>query len=1715
MKISKNQTIVRKITIGTPIAYVRPYVPFDSTQVGVTIRDLVDSSYVQARQQDIFRDSAFVTDIVDQVYIQTLDRFRDSIEFLDSAEAIKLIDSAHINARIDLDPFLDSIEVRDLIDSAHINARIDLDPFLDSAEVRALTAPLYLDSTETISLINLNVDSTFIDNLVGYKYLDSIEADSAYVQSRQYYFTSLVESSDGTMVISNNLVPDQPGTYGLGTFTTPFKDLFLSGNTLTIGAVAISTDSNNNITLSTVDSLGNPEKVLGGVVTFDSSQSSFDIKQIIDSAYVQERQVDFFRDSAFVTNIVNDVYIKTVEQLSANLELLDSTEAKALIDSYVNTLFINDRVGHLYLDSTETKALIDSYVDTQFIDDRVGHLYLDSIEARDVINADYIDSIIGSKYLDSIEAKVLIDSTYVDQIIGNKYLDSIEAKVLIDSTYIDGVVGYKYLDSVEAKVLIDSNYVQERQYYFDNIREDENGFIRLNNHVIPEDGKTIYLGGHNNRFGGIFAKFGVFGANTVYVGNIGLSADGGSFSITDTQFDSFGFPLPPDSDVPVRKIITVDSSGGSDFDFTKIVDSSYIDRIIGYKYLDSIEVDAAFIDARVRHLYLDSVETKALIDSYVDTQFIDNRVGHLYMDSIEVLTMVDSAYVQARQVDFFRDSSFVTSIVDDVYIQARDRFRDSLEFMDSAEVIELVDSQYIENRIGTNFIQNITTVGVPADGDFVDGAINAQHPEKLETGMTVADGLDYLNEVILNVHKNSYVQNVTFNADKTSGGAGLLVTLNLEFEGNADLFDVDFGDGTVIENTSNTIVQHVYNTNEGSPFTVKVTAKNSNGSGAGAQAELERENYIIIFTANPEVSFKAYDNETGGSEISFWNDGDTVYFENTTTNTDIQGVEVRYTWDWGDSTPNDIVLSDSDAGGVLGPRIAHKFTAQANADVKRDVSLVLTLHSTADPAVIPTGDENQYKIYDVHTVSIGTSTAAIGINSQASNGYNITLVNNSSEEIGSFTDFGNQFKYTFGDGDTELVNVGSNNSGDQGRAINHLYSLSEADQANGVSQQYTAKLELLTGHTLSPFTSNEITFTVEPEVRVTLLAEAETISQAAGDTTTTLYNGDDLDGNDRRLINFTADHQNATSFTFKRNGNSISTGQPSYQHRETSVGNINISVEVEGEPGIINQSADDQLVFEMKAVPPRPAGLDTRQLQWSTRTQYRDPHLCGNYTQAPLRASAPAPGTDLENNLYLYKPTEPVASTDVIQNVGTSNPSDFVQLGHSSTQLVNNITFVGDNTDVKSNGALTVSAVRDANAFNNTYPARFYNVFDVGVELGSSQIGIYSNTLSEWFLKNTADGVEKYSNSVFIVTDDLANCSIVDTGIIQEGNPGNLRFASGIRYYNTDGTIEVINGTAENITGQAFYGPADRDDVVQVTYNTAVDGTGNPLGSTTKGVGWSSILQPTELDNGVPVADIGRGSKYSLKGYVISLTGSNVKSRAQLKWRINSPINVSTYKTFPQTVNMWSGSYQGVNELSIPVSTSLGGTYSDNGIRILDFVSDQTDTPSFTSSTDYYTNDPYTSQYVAPTSYPQALVKYGLIEHDTVDYQQVVPAGPDRSAQAGSQYFTFAFRRTQVANFGIRIKASGISSLRIATPGTTMDGWGDATVQYEGVGVPTLNGTNGCAITGGDIIPVNTSINSTYNMTLGEENLSNSTGNVCLIHIGLQSGQSIEILEIV
>ena len=196
---------------------------------------------------------------------------------------------------------------------------------------------------------------------------------------------------------------------------------------------------------------------------------------------------------------------------------------------------------------------------------------------------------------------------------------------------------------------------------------------------------------------------------------------------------------------------------------------------------------------------------------------------------------------------------------------------------------------------------------------------------------------------------------------------------------------------------------------------------------------------------------------------------------------------------------------------------------------------------------------------------------------------------------------------------------------------------------------------------------------------------------------------------------------------------------------------------------------------------------------------------------------------------------------------------------------------------------------------------------------------------------------------------------------------------------------------------------------------------------------------------------------------------------------------------------------------------------------MFNFSGDTTDTPSFTGSTNFYTNSLYSeSSDPGVSGTKEATIRLGVLKHDVTDYSSgYLPVGPDRSGDTGTQYFTFAFRRVAVANFDLTITSTtGISGCWIAAPGSAIDsssglnGWLDTSVTYAGAGIPGSdtgnggNGSNGCAFTAGDRILTGTSLSGGKTLTLGSENMSNSTGNVVLVRIALASGQSVTAISV-
>jgi hypothetical protein len=382
------------------------------------------------------------------------------------------------------------------------------------------------------------------------------------------------------------------------------------------------------------------------------------------------------------------------------------------------------------------------------------------------------------------------------------------------------------------------------------------------------------------------------------------------------------------------------------------------------------------------------------------------------------------------------------------------------------------------------------------------------------------------------------------------------------------------------------------------------------------------------------------------------------------------------------------------------------------------------------------------------------------------------------------------------------------------------------------------------------------------------------------------------------------------------------------------------------------------------------------------------------------------------------------------------------------------------------------------------------------------------------------------TNTVKFVKDNLtATPTISATGSIAQGNAGTFRYISGIPYYNSGSPTLTLSGvTISNLVGQCH---TNQTNIVEVDDGSNQEGTSSNAITDTDYTYAQIDGSTTMLDSGVPKVDIGTSSAYAIGNLTVPITSSSVRTISRVKTRARNVNGISAYGSDVATnVQVHTAAQSGISEIAVAVSDSLGSVFDDDGVRIYNFKDETADNPAFSGSTNFYTNQPYTEALTISTiGIKESIIRLGVIKFDQTNFSSgYLPAGPDRSSSPAKQYFTFAFRRQTTANFNITIASSGIAGLWIAAPGTGIDstsginGWLKADTAFAGSGVPGSgtggNGSDGCAETTGDRIIASTSLSGSYTMTLGEENLSNATGNVALIRIALTSGQSVTSLSI-
>ena len=1006
------------------------------------------------------------------------------------------------------------------------------------------------------------------------------------------------------------------------------------------------------------------------------------------------------------------------------------------------------------------------------------------------------------------------------------------------------------------------------------------------------------------------------------------------------------------------------------------------------------------------------------------------------------------------------------------------------------------------------------TLGTPTDGDLTDGAYDGW-----TTSTTLTDSIDDLNQITLNVANSTFVGSADFSSNILAGASPMTVAFTHSVIGNATQYLWDFGDG----NTSTSAnPSHTYSNVSGGQFTVSFTAYNSDGTyagniDAGAKGSADNEtktNYITLYTPNPIPAFTITD--------------DTVDSASNVTLTNGSQYATNYQLDWGDGSGN---VNPGDSWTT----IDNAYT-NSGGDERYTITLY-GISTTAGPANVTVSTTDTVDVFSTHTTTFTSNTVRV-VNEESTSGGVVEFENTTATDPGTTATFGagQKYRWTWGDGDVANVDIQSGLAGNPGANITHTFALSGAQQSAGTTATFDVQLETLNGHTASPFVAGaNITVTVEPDVRANFTGTAVTTSDRKGDNQYDLYAGTDNNGNNRALARFTNTSQNADSYVYdwgdsSANSNVTEDGASSgsigatidHDYTGETAGGTNYTVDfiASGTPDTLAQTDSESLVFQLNDVPSAPSNLSSFALTLADSVQGTSPLLAASFTDNS--ASNPLSAGDSVATTTARRYTSGTIDTNVVNNAYNGLSGTLTaNINGSASGSKSFSTATGENGTFTS---LVVSGQLDAHdsISSSTYPTGFYQTFDAKI---TQALASYSVGVNDQRLEHSSTGNTNY---VAVVYDDLtATPTFGSTGTLSEGTGGTKRYISGIPYYNTGSPTLTLSGvTINDLVGQTY---TNQTNIVEVDPGTNAEGTSSSAIANEDYTYANIDGAVTMLSGGIPIADTGTSSAYAIGNLTIDVTSSSVRTIETPQIRARNVNGVSGYSNLDKKIQVHTASQSGINELVIPVSDSLGATYDDDGIRIADFISETTDTPSFNGATNFYTNDPYSeSSDPGVSGTREATIRLGVLQHDTTDYSTgYLPVGPDRSADTGTQYFTFAFRRSTMANFDISItSSSGITGMWIAAPGTAIDsasgsnGWLDTTAQYAGAGVPGANtgsggnGSDGCALTGADVVPTGTSLSSSYTMTLGTENGSNATGNVILVRIALASGESITALSV-
>jgi hypothetical protein len=444
--------------------------------------------------------------------------------FLDSAEAINLIDSSYVQARQDYAYASLTGAPTNVSQFANDAGYLTAATTVDSAEVQSIidsdfaqrTTDELAEGSSNLYYTTARADSDFDIRLITKTTTDIAEGDNLYYTTARadsdfdsrlsgkstddlseglnQYYTTVRHNTDTLLQVDSAYVQLRQARFADSAWVTSQIDALIGGAPGTLD------------TLSEIAAaLNNDDSAYTTLVNLINAKSDFDSNNaigLIDSAYVQLRQIA--QDFAY-SSLTGVPDIPAIVRANS----LDSAEAQDIIDSnfqnlnqsiipvanatydlgtlsnrfrdlylsgstlYIGNIKLTDSNGALAFRDSSGNSVDVSTIDSAYVQLRQDYAYasLTGVPTNVSQFANDAGYLTAANTLDSAEASAIIledvDSAYVQaRQITYDFLDSAEVIALIDSTYVQArQITYDFLDSAEAINLIDSSYVQLRQDY--------------------------------------------------------------------------------------------------------------------------------------------------------------------------------------------------------------------------------------------------------------------------------------------------------------------------------------------------------------------------------------------------------------------------------------------------------------------------------------------------------------------------------------------------------------------------------------------------------------------------------------------------------------------------------------------------------------------------------------------------------------------------------------------------------------------------------------------------------------------------------------------------------------------------------------------------------------------------------------------------------------------------------------------------------------------------------------------------------------------------------------------------------------------------------------------------------------------------------------------------------------------------------------------------